>query len=67
MSIHGDPRLLVAHWADEATRAAANTETAQARRHRSEDANAAKQRAEELRGPSESPLRRAWRRLRPQG
>jgi hypothetical protein len=67
MSIHGDPRLLVAHWADEATRAAADPEAAQARQHRSEDADAARQRAEELLVAPESLLRRAWRRLKPQG
>ena len=40
----GDPRLISAHWVDEATRAALDKEAAQAREHLAEDRNAAAER-----------------------
>jgi hypothetical protein len=46
MSIQGDPRLIVAHWADEATRAAADPDAQGARDHESEDRLAAIARSE---------------------
>ena len=45
MTFQGDPRLAIAHWADEATRAENQAETLQARRHRSADRRAAELRA----------------------
>jgi len=40
----GDPRLIVAHWVDEASRAKLDEEAAQARDHLGEDRKAAAER-----------------------
>lgn len=45
MTFQGDPRLAIAHWADEATRAENDEATLEAREHRSEDRLAAEARA----------------------
>jgi hypothetical protein len=63
MSISGDPRLIVAHWADEATRAAA-TDAGEIREHRDEDVHAAAARTDAERAPRRNILRRIVGRLR---
>ena len=65
VSIQNDPRLIIAHWADEATRAANDPEAAQAREHHDEDLVAAQDRAE-LAGaaPHLTRIQRFARRLR---
>jgi len=62
MSIQGDPRLMVAHWADEATRAENQPETLQARAHRTEDERAAVERARAA-GHRPGFLARVWARF----
>jgi hypothetical protein len=65
MSLQGDPRLMIAHWADEATRAENDQETLQARAHRSEDELAAEARARSSEKPSGLLTRvRGWARFR---
>lgn len=63
MSLGQDPRLMVAHWADEASRAAA-TDAPEARAHRDEDELAAIARADAAGTERPSVLRRIFSRLR---
>jgi len=62
MSLGQDPRLIIAHWADEETRAAATGAT-EARENRDQDMQAATARADAERAPR-SVLRRVLRRFR---
>jgi hypothetical protein len=64
MSLGQDPRLIVAHWADEATRAAADTEASQARENGDQDRLAAVARAEAAATPRRSTMRRVFSRMR---
>jgi hypothetical protein len=62
-SLGSDPRLIVAHWADEATRAAA-TDTPEARENRDQDMQAAIARGDAERAPRRNVLRRILGRFR---
>ena len=63
MSLGQDPRLIVAHWADEETRAAA-TDASEARENRDQDKTAAVARADAERAHHRSAIGRILDRLR---
>jgi len=64
MSLGQDPRLIVAHWADEATRAAADADASEARENRDQDRQAAVARAQAAATPGRSVMRRIFSRMR---
>ena len=64
MALGMDPRLIVAHWADEATRAAADTDASEARDNRDQDRVAAVARADAEATRRRSVLRRIFSRTR---
>ena len=66
MAFGMDPKLIIAHWADEATRAAA-TDASEAREHRDEDMEAAIARADAAGTRRHSVLRRIFTRLQHPG
>jgi hypothetical protein len=66
MAFGMDPKLIIAHWADEATRAAA-TDATEAREHRNEDMRAAIARADAAGFHRRSILRRIFTRLQHPG